>query len=73
MSWRGSAHIVFANWLNYCVYQNTPFNINDIRNDKRGIIMKYFEEVKCIRLANNKLKITWEEPKNSIVKIYFRK
>ena len=30
MSWRGSAHIVFANWLNYCVYQNTPFNI---RND----------------------------------------
>ena len=33
MSWRGSAHIVFANWLNYCVYQNTPFNINDIGND----------------------------------------
>ena len=33
MSWRGSAHIVFANWLNYCEYQNTPFNINDIRND----------------------------------------
>lgn len=33
MSWRGSAHIVFANWLNYCVYQNTPFNIDDIRND----------------------------------------
>lgn len=28
MRWRGSAHIVFANWLNYCVYQNTPFNIN---------------------------------------------
>ena len=32
--------------------------------------MKYFEEAKCIRLANNKLKITWEEPKNSLVKIY---
>ncbi|MCR4945310.1 MAG: homoserine O-succinyltransferase [Clostridium sp.] len=30
MRWRGSAHIVFTNWLNYCVYQNTPFNINDI-------------------------------------------
>lgn len=28
MNWRGSAHIVFANWLNYCVYQNTPFDIN---------------------------------------------
>ncbi|MBD7911664.1 MULTISPECIES: homoserine O-succinyltransferase [Clostridium] len=32
MRWRGSAHIVFANWLNYCVYQNTPFNISDIKN-----------------------------------------
>lgn len=30
VKWRGSAHIVFANWLNYCVYQNTPFNIRDI-------------------------------------------
>lgn len=32
MRWRGSAHIVFANWLNYCVYQNTPFNISEINN-----------------------------------------
>lgn len=31
--WRGSANIVFANWLNYCVYQNTPFNIEDIRRN----------------------------------------
>jgi len=30
MKWRGSAHIVFANWLNYCVYQNTPFDIDSI-------------------------------------------
>ena len=28
--WRGSANIVFANWLNYCVYQNTPFNIENM-------------------------------------------
>ena len=31
MKWRGSAHIVFANWLNYCVYQNTPYEIRDIK------------------------------------------
>ena len=31
MSWRGSAHIVFANWLNYCVYQNTPFKLENIK------------------------------------------
>lgn len=31
MTWKGSAHIVFANWLNYCVYQNTPFDIDEIK------------------------------------------
>lgn len=26
-TWRGSANIVFGNWLNYCVYQNTPYDL----------------------------------------------
>lgn len=30
VAWRASANIVFGNWLNYCVYQNTPYDINDI-------------------------------------------
>lgn len=30
VNWRESANIVFGNWLNYCVYQNTPYNIDDI-------------------------------------------
>lgn len=29
--WRGSANIVFGNWLNYCVYQNTPYDIRKIK------------------------------------------
>ena len=33
-TWRGPASIVFGNWLNYCVYQNTPFDINNIRKTK---------------------------------------
>ena len=28
--WRAHAHLLFSNWLNYAVYQNTPFNIDDI-------------------------------------------
>ncbi|GAA4805667.1 homoserine O-acetyltransferase MetA [Tomitella cavernea] len=24
--WRGHGHLLFANWLNYCVYQETPFD-----------------------------------------------
>ncbi|MCQ2968758.1 MAG: homoserine O-succinyltransferase [Clostridium sp.] len=30
LTWRGTASIVFSNWLNYCVYQNTPYNLNII-------------------------------------------
>lgn len=26
MSWRGHAHLLFSNWLNYYVYQETPYN-----------------------------------------------
>lgn len=26
-TWRSSANIVFSNWLNYCVYQNTPYDL----------------------------------------------
>ncbi len=28
--WRSHAHLLFSNWLNYCVYQGTPFNTEDI-------------------------------------------
>lgn len=28
--WRAHANLLFTNWLNYYVYQATPFNINDI-------------------------------------------
>lgn len=30
MTWRAHAHLIFANWLNYFVYQETPFNLQDI-------------------------------------------
>ncbi len=30
VSWRGHATMLFANWLNYYVYQVTPYNIRQI-------------------------------------------
>ena len=30
--WRGHAHLLFSNWLNYFVYQNTPYNLEDIES-----------------------------------------
>lgn len=29
--WRGHANLLFSNWLNYYVYQETPYNLNDLR------------------------------------------
>ena len=29
--WRGHAHLLFANWLNYFVYQKTPYDQRNIR------------------------------------------
>lgn len=30
MSWRAHAHLIFANWLNYFVYQETPYDLQEI-------------------------------------------
>lgn len=30
VKWRSHAHLLFSNWLNYYVYQVTPYNLNEI-------------------------------------------
>ena len=30
MCWRAHAHLIFANWLNYFVYQETPYDLQEI-------------------------------------------
>ena len=34
VKWRSCAHLLYTNWLNYCVYQTSPYDIADI---KKGI------------------------------------
>ena len=31
VTWRGHANLLFSNWLNYFVYQTTPYNLDHIR------------------------------------------
>ena len=31
VTWRSHANLLFSNWLNYYVYQTTPYNINEIK------------------------------------------
>ncbi len=35
VSWRAHANLLYSNWLNYIVYQTTPYDINQIREGKR--------------------------------------
>jgi homoserine O-succinyltransferase len=30
--WRGHANLLYSNWLNYYVYQQTPYDLSAIRN-----------------------------------------
>ena len=31
-TWRCHANLMYSNWLNYCVYQQTPFNIEELQD-----------------------------------------
>jgi len=35
VNWRSCAHLLYGNWLNYFVYQTTPYNIGGIRSGER--------------------------------------
>jgi len=37
MTWRSHAFLLYANWLNYCVYQRTPFDVQAIPAPQRRI------------------------------------
>ncbi len=34
VKWRSHAHLLYSNWLNYFVYQTTPYDINEIKKPK---------------------------------------
>ena len=33
VTWRGHAHLLFSNWLNYFVYQSTPYDIKKVEDN----------------------------------------
>ena len=33
VTWRGHANLLFSNWLNYFVYQSTPYDVTEIERD----------------------------------------
>lgn len=39
LTWRSPATLLFTNWLNYFVYQTTPYNINEIKDKTASEIL----------------------------------
>jgi len=35
VTWRSCAHLLYSNWLNYCVYQTSPYDIQEIKKGVR--------------------------------------
>lgn len=33
VTWRSHGNMLFANWLNYCVYQETPYDLHNLKRD----------------------------------------
>ena len=31
-NWRAHANLLFSNWINYCVYQKTPYDLNELED-----------------------------------------
>jgi Homoserine trans-succinylase len=36
MNWRAHAHLFYCNWLNYYVYQETPFSLTAIARNRQS-------------------------------------
>ena len=42
--WRGHASLLFSNWLNYYLYQATPYNLDDLRDGKEDAWKEAFKD-----------------------------
>ncbi|MBS1468756.1 MAG: hypothetical protein HP057_02965, partial [Erysipelatoclostridium sp.] len=51
MRWRSHASLLYANWLNYFVYQITPYNIEEINGVKVLYVEEQLENAKAKQLT----------------------
>ena len=61
--WKSHGNLLFSNWLNYCVYQETPYNIKKI---EKKMVSKFGGSSLCDAKQFNKVKgIVYSEPKRN--------
>ncbi len=44
MKWRSHANLLYSNWLNYFVYQTTPYDISSIKDNKATPLERVWEK-----------------------------
>ena len=44
VKWRSHANLLFSNWINYYVYQRTPFDLNEIQSESSNSFPEEHEE-----------------------------
>lgn len=53
--WRSSGSLLFSNWLNYFVYQSTPYDIKLIHNEDLAPILKNKSELTVAKFGGSSL------------------
>ncbi|MEG0924403.1 MAG: aspartate kinase [Anaerovoracaceae bacterium] len=53
--WRSSAHLLYSNWLNYFVYQSTPYDINQIPEETPDLTIEEDANLKVSKFGGSSL------------------
>ena len=55
VKWRSSANLLYSNWLNYFVYQSTPYDINEIHDETVESVIHNNIDIKVAKFGGSSL------------------
>lgn len=55
VKWRSSANLLYSNWLNYFVYQSTPYDINEIHDETVDAVIHENVNIKVAKFGGSSL------------------
>lgn len=55
VKWRSCANLLYTNWLNYFVYQSTPYDVNQVSQDTRESFFQEQADVKVVKFGGSSL------------------
>lgn len=55
VKWRSCANLLYTNWLNYFVYQSTPYDVNQVKEETRESFFEEKADVKVSKFGGSSL------------------